>query len=303
LSVYLQNKNMNVFVAREGFEKELQTEIKNFKAFENFYLSKESSEAIWAQDVWYDAQEIEFESIGDAAKKLKTIFSHWVGFSVTAHRRCQLIQEQLNFYKKPALDFLGELPKQKFGRFLLIDKNKLLAAKEARHPLPLAIVDMKENKDLPPSRAYLKLWELFTVYGIKPTKQETVLDLGACPGGWSWVLSQVSGKVIAVDKAPLDEKISKIKNIRYLKKDAFELKPEEVGKVDWLFSDIICEPKRLLELIEKWKNAGVGQFVCTLKFKGNTDFKIIEKFAAIKGAKLYHLYHNKHELTLVLKNS
>jgi 23S rRNA (cytidine2498-2'-O)-methyltransferase len=111
--------------------------------------------------------------------------------------------------------------------------------------------------------------------------------------------------VISVDKAPLDPKIAKIKNIHFLKKDAFKLKPEEVEKIDWLFSDIICEPSRLLELVQIWRKAGIKNFVCTIKFKGETDFEIVELFKGISGkgipgSKVIHLYHNKHEITWIL---
>ena len=292
---------MNIFLAIPNFEKELAHELKKFKAYENFYLS-EHSDAVWCQDAWRDVQEIRFESISEAVQKLKRLHSHWVGFSVSQHRRCQLIQEQLNFYKKPKLEFLGSLPNQRFGCFLMIDKNLILASCNTKHILPGGEVHFKEDKETSPSRAYLKLWELFTVYGIRPKPDETTMDLGSCPGGWSWVLSQTSQNVVSVDKAPLAPKIAKLSNIRFMKKDAFELNPKDVGQVDWLFSDIICEPSRLYKLVEKWRDAGVERFVCTIKFKGQTDFDIIKKFKAIEGSELYHLYHNKHELTWVKRS-
>jgi hypothetical protein len=39
--------------------------------------------------------------------------------------------------------------------------------------------------------------------------------------------------------------------------------------------------------------------VCTVKFQGETDFPAIAELAAIPGARLMHLSHNKHELTFV----
>jgi 23S rRNA (cytidine2498-2'-O)-methyltransferase len=71
-----------------------------------------------------------------------------------------------------------------------------------------------------------------------------------------------------------------------------------VGPVDWLFCDVVCYPKRLLTLVQKWLAAGsVRRFVCTLKFQGATDFETAQRFAAIPGSRLMHLHHNKHELT------
>lgn len=299
----MSNKKKHLYIVHSNFKPELLKEIgKVTKDFGDYLLSENRVvDSIWAQDVWYDVEEIKFESISQAAKELKTRHSHWVHDSLVAHRRAQLIQEQLNYYKHPQLDFLGSLPKQKFGRWLMINKNTILASKNCRSPIPFGRVEFKEDKVNPPSRAYLKLWEVFTVFGEVPDKKSTCIDLGSCPGGWSWVLSKVARQVISVDKAPLDPKIQKIKNIHFLKKDAFKLDPSEVGHVDWVFSDIICDPMKLYELVHVWKNSGVRNFICTIKFKGKTDFMAIEQFKAISGAYLTHLYHNKHEITWILR--
>jgi 23S rRNA (cytidine2498-2'-O)-methyltransferase len=76
---------------------------------------------------------------------------------------------------------------------------------------------------------------------------------------------------------------------------AFALDPEPA---DWLFSDIVAYPDRLLALVRRWIEAGmVRRIVCTVKFQGATDFTAIDAFAAIPGGRLLHLFHNKHELT------
>ena len=41
-------------------------------------------------------------------------------------------------------------------------------------------------------------------------------------------------------------------------------------------------------------------FVCTIKFQGETDHEAAAAFAAIPGAQVLHLHHNKHELTFML---
>ena len=84
----------------------------------------------------------------------------------------------------------------------------------------------------------------------------------------------------------------------------FALAPESVGAVDWLFSDIVCYPARLLRLVETWRASGlVRNFVCTIKFQGETDHDAAAAFAAIPGAKVVHLHHNKHELTFLLASA
>jgi 23S rRNA (cytidine2498-2'-O)-methyltransferase len=83
---------------------------------------------------------------------------------------------------------------------------------------------------------------------------------------------------------------------------AFALAPESVGPIDWLFSDIVCYPARLLRLVERWRESGlVRTFVCTIKFQGVTDHETAAGFAAIPAARVLHLHHNKHELTFLLE--
>ena len=40
--------------------------------------------------------------------------------------------------------------------------------------------------------------------------------------------------------------------------------------------------------------------VVTIKFQGDTDHEIVHAFRAIEGARVFHLHHNKHELTFAL---
>ncbi|HVK62305.1 MAG TPA: SAM-dependent methyltransferase, partial [Bdellovibrionales bacterium] len=187
--------------------------------------------------------------------------------------------------------------------FSLLDNDTVIASPEVSVNFPNGEIEFLEDS-FPPSRAYLKLWEFFTVYRVRPTAGERCIDLGACPGGWTWVLSELGCKVISVDKAPLDAKLLKRKNIEVKKHDAFTLKPEDVGPVDWLFSDVICEPKRLLELVHQWRSADMAKnFVCTIKFKGKTDHAIIREFLKLEGSRARHLYVNKHEITWWLTSS
>ena len=81
---------------------------------------------------------------------------------------------------------------------------------------------------------------------------------------------------------------------------AFALDPAEFGPVDWLFSDVVCYPSRLLALVQRWLAEGRARnFLCTIKFQGETDMATARRFAAIPGSRLFHLHHNKHELTWV----
>jgi len=73
-----------------------------------------------------------------------------------------------------------------------------------------------------------------------------------------------------------------------------------IGPVDWLFSDVVCYRRAASRLVERWLAAGTCRnFVCTLKFQGETDHATAARFAAIPGSTLRHMFHNKHELTWI----
>ena len=56
-------------------------------------------------------------------------------------------------------------------------------------------------------------------------------------------------------------------------------------------------------LVERWIAAGcAANIVCTIKFQGETDHQSAASFAAIPGAQVLHLHHNKHELTFMLSS-
>ena len=88
--------------------------------------------------------------------------------------------------------------------------------------------------------------------------------------------------------------------VKFMAHDAFTLTPEEIGPMDWVFSDVICYPERLLEWIQKWLDSGkTKKMICTIKMQGEIDWPLVEKFAQIPNSKIVHLNYNKHELTFI----
>jgi 23S rRNA (cytidine2498-2'-O)-methyltransferase len=111
------------------------------------------------------------------------------------------------------------------------------------------------------------------------------------------VLARLGADVLAVDRAPLAPAIAALPNVRAHAESAFALTPDRVGRVAWLFSDVICYPERLLHYVRRWLDSGLCErFVCTLKFQSNEHYGVIEEFARVPGARLQHLFHNRHEL-------
>lgn len=257
--------------------------------------------AAWAQNVWHEPMRIDIASIGDAAKKLRAIQRNWALYVFQLHRRAALIDAQLPPVSAKPLTFGEPPPAAPLGSWTLLAANTVLAAPRCSSPFPNGEVRFVEDRTGPPSRAYLKLWEAFTVLGRKPMPGELCLDLGSSPGGWSWALHELGARVISVDKAPLDPAVAALPGITHLQQSAFALEPAEVGPVDWLLSDVICYPARLLTLVLRWLASGRARnFLCTIKFQGATDHATARAFAAFPGARLMHLGVNKHELTWAL---
>jgi 23S rRNA (cytidine2498-2'-O)-methyltransferase len=251
----------------------------------------------WAANQWLDPQEIKIVSISDAAARLRAIQRNWALYAAKLYRRAALIQEQLPKVSSKPLVFGMPPPSAPLGSWTLLDAETMLAAPRCTSAFPNGEVRFVEDRSGPPSRAYLKLWEALTVIGCHPGPGERCLDLGSSPGGWSWALQQLGANVVSVDKAPLAPAVARLPGIEHRLDSAFALDPGSVGPVDWLFSDVVCYPARLLALVERWLAAGTCRnFVCTIKFQGETDHAVARRFAAIPGSQLRHLFHNKHEL-------
>ncbi len=254
----------------------------------------------WAQNVWLEPVFIPIESIGDAAKKLKAIQRNWALCPTRHHRRAALIEEKLPRVSAKPLVFGRAAPSAPLGAWTLWEENLLLASPRCSSPFPNGEIRFEEDREGPPSRAYLKLWETFTRIGVRPGPGELCLDLGASPGGWTFVLAGLGARVFAIDKAPLDPRLERLPNVETCRGSAFGLDPRHAGAVDWLFSDVICYPERLLGYVRRWLELGsCRNFVCTVKLQGPGAPEALQGFADIPGSSLTHLCHNKHELTWV----
>ncbi len=290
------------YLAADGFEAQLERELGRDPIRDRqgrlILAGGPARPAAWAANIWHDVREIEFESISQAAAALRALQRNWALYPYRLHRRASLIQGKLPHVSAKPLVFPSPLPKAPLGSWMMLDANRLLAAPHCSSAFANGAVEFIENKSAPPNRAYLKLWEALTLAEKLPQPGELCLDLGASPGGWSWVLQSLGARVIAIDRAPLDPEIATLPGIDYRALSAFALEPQDIGPVDWLCSDIVCYPGKLLELVQRWLESGlVRNFVCTIKFQGETDHGAAAAFAAISGSRLMHLHHNKHELT------
>lgn len=152
-----------------------------------------------------------------------------------------------------------------------------------------------------PSRAYLKLLEAEARLGFRISARETCVDLGASPGGWTYVAATRGARVTAVDRSELRDDLMRLPLVRFQRGDAFRYEPE--APVDWLICDVIAAAERSVELLLHWLERGFcKKFVVTIK--------LAERDAAGALARLkrdlpryadpyflLRLCHNKKEIT------
>jgi len=255
----------------------------------------------WLRNCWLKPFRLEFSSINEASCALRGIQRNWACLPFTQFRRAALIESKLPPISAKPRPFPWLMGASPVGAWTLLDRNTMVASALCSSPFPNGVIEFAQDKEGPPSRAYLKLWEALTRLRRWPKPGDRCLDAGASPGGWTWALAQLGANVLAVDRASLEPDIAALNGVEYIRHDAFTLRPEDTGPVDWLFCDVACYPPRLYQWIEKWLESGLCKnFVCTIKMQGSTDgldFETPRLFAAIPDSAVVHLYHNKHELT------
>ncbi|KAL9181686.1 hypothetical protein ACHAXT_012029 [Thalassiosira profunda] len=180
----------------------------------------------------------------------------------------------------------------------------------AIHPLGLAKVDIEERM---PSSAYRKLMEGIKCMGICPTASSTVVDLGACPGGWTAVMRRYFDcSVISVDRSELESTLMKDSKVEFVTGDAFAYEPPaDVGDDTWMISDVIAYPERATELLNNWcRNRWASNLIVTMKFQGEEpDLDELGRAVGIVkecgyGSRVKHFFNNKNEVTfMVWENS
>lgn len=296
------DKPTYAYVSPLGFEDDLISEVGVDRVTARFgrliVVNDGPMRPVWSHNTWFNPEVVKIESINDAVKKLKSRGYLWTHLAFQSTGRAKLILEKLPKVFQKDVVFGESVPKRNLGAFSLLNDSEMIVSQKTLSPFENGEFTFEENKVDPPSRAYLKLWEWLTLNSIRPTSNDVCYDLGSCPGGWTWVLAPLCQKVVSVDKAPLDDKLKKFKNVEWIKKDAFSIDPTQINEVDWVFSDIISEPERIYELAQKWiSHSKAKHLVFTVKFKGETKQDVIRQMLDIPNSKAIHLYHNKHEIT------
>ncbi|KRG71243.1 23S rRNA (cytidine(2498)-2'-O)-methyltransferase RlmM [Pseudoxanthomonas dokdonensis] len=182
-------------------------------------------------------------------------------------------------------------------------------------PWPLGIPRLKLLPDAP-SRSALKLEEaLLSLLDGQQREQllkagMTAADLGAAPGGWTWVLTRQHLRVSSIDNGPLRQHVMDTGLVEHLRADGFHWKPEK--PLDWMVCDMVEQPRRVAERMATWFREGwcrhaVFNLKLPMKKRWDETALCLDLFEQQAGRRLdiraKQLYHDREEITVFATTS
>lgn len=165
-----------------------------------------------------------------------------------------------------------------------------------------------------PSRSTLKLEEALLLFVPKDKAAERLrsgmkgVDLGACPGGWTYQLVRRGMLVEAVDNGPMADSLMATGQVTHHEADGFKFVPKK--PVDWLVCDMVEKPMMVSALMCKWLvNGWCQDAVFNLKLPMKKRFQElyrcfdkIDEVLSQRGQayelQCKHLYHDREEVTV-----
>ena len=144
--------------------------------------------------------------------------------------------------------------------FLAGDHALLASADPATTaPWPLGVPRLRLHADAP-SRSAMKLEE--ALLSLLDDRQRgtllrsgmTAADLGAAPGGWTWVLARHGLRVTAIDNGPLRPHVLDTGLVDHQRADGFHWQPAR--PLDWMVCDMVEQPSRVARRMGDWFREG-----------------------------------------------
>jgi 23S rRNA (cytidine2498-2'-O)-methyltransferase len=198
------------------------------------------------------------------------------------------------------------------------DRNTaLLALSDPRSAAPnLMGIPRLSMPGQAPSRSVLKLTEALTELvgeerlAMRMHAGASAVDLGAAPGGWSWLLAQRGLRVTAVDNGRLAPQVLATGMVEHERGDAFHFLPHK--PVAWMVCDVIEQPIRVAGLAADWIARGhCRDAIVNLKLPMKKRYEewlrcraeIVARFARANVSGLIaakQLYHDREEITVYL---
>ncbi|NMH58796.1 23S rRNA (cytidine(2498)-2'-O)-methyltransferase RlmM [Alteromonas ponticola] len=187
---------------------------------------------------------------------------------------------------------------------------------QTRSPFELGVCRLKFPASAP-SRSTLKLEEAILTmldererqYVFRPGAR--AVDLGACPGGWTYQLVTREMYVEAVDNGAIDEALMATGQVAHFAEDGFTYKPQQ-QKVDLLVCDMIEQPDRVAKLMGDWLVTDRAlHAIFNLKLPMKQRYETVSMALLSLKARLAklndsfsmtarHLYHDRDEVTVTV---
>lgn len=175
---------------------------------------------------------------------------------------------------------------------------------------PMGIPRLRMNPQAP-SRSALKLEEAFITL-LRPEERRDWLkdtmvsaDLGAAPGGWSWVLMREGLRVTSIDNGPIAQHLLDSGRVEHLRADGFVWQPKRM--LDWMVCDMVEQPRRVAERMATWLRQGwcrrtVFNLKLPMKKRWDETQQCLQLFEQQVERPLEwrakQLYHDREEITV-----
>ena len=181
-------------------------------------------------------------------------------------------------------------------------------------PFYMGIPRLKFPSDAP-SRSTLKLEEAFHVFIPADEWEERLasgmhaVDLGACPGGWTYQLVQRSMMVQAIDNGSMAQSLMDTGQVTHHRVDGFKYEPTR-SNIYWLVCDMVEKPAKVTQLIIKWLvNGWCREAIFNLKLPMKKRFEVVSENLEMIDEQLKEnginahiqakqLYHDREEVTV-----
>jgi len=212
---------------------------------------------------------------------------------------------------------IDEASQWRLHLFFLSSSSVYIGVSHARNSSPhnMGIMRLRMPKSAP-SRSTLKLEEAIkTMLSEKEQTQYlcngmTAVDLGACPGGWTWQLVNRSIRVNAIDNGPMDRLLMETGLVTEIKADGFKYLPD--SPVDWLVCDMVERPMHIARLMARWFTGGhCKHAIFNLKLPMKKRYDMVMECKEYIETELdtlnqpyrfsiKHLYHDREEVTCLI---
>lgn len=161
-----------------------------------------------------------------------------------------------------------------------------------------------------PSRSVLKLEE--AIHRLVPESErpfpgDHAVDLGAAPGGWTWLMRERGATVTAVDNGPLAASLRDDTGIHHRCTDAYRFHPRRTA--DWVLCDVVDRPQGVARLIARWlaeqrARACVVNLKLPMRRPLETVRRALDEIAATgAGVRAAQLYHDREEITVYARRA